>query len=380
MRRKRFQRGSLQSRKHGRYRVWVAFYYDEEGRTSKTLGRQSQMTKAEAEAALSSMLREINCGRSKTARPIYTFEQFVDEVYLPFCRRSWKESTAGTSEQIIRTHLLPELGKTLLNSLRRDVLQDLLDRKALELSSSVVSHLRWFLSGIFKLALSDGLVLSNTAAELRIPRKCQPGRPMRPLTEEEVQIYLDALNLREKLVARLAIFEGLRPGEILALRWRAIEGERLQIEERVYKRVLNTPKNGKVREGAISDGTLQLLKEWAELSQDPSPDGFVFSSEKLTTPLSLDNLWRRSMEPKLENIGLGWATFQVLRKTNASLSKKAGVDPKVASDQRGHGLGVSMEVYTTSDIEQKREAVKKLEAAVLRKSQLQSRSAVAKSA
>ena len=57
----------------------------------------------------------------------------------------------------------------------------------------------------------------------------------------------------------------------------------------------------------------------------------------------------------------------MLRKTNASLSKKAGVDPKVASDQRGHGLGVSMEVYTSSDMEQKRAALKKLEAAVLRK-------------
>ena len=48
---------------------------------------------------------------------------------------------------------------------------------------------------------------------------------------------------------------------------------------------------------------------------------------------------------------------------------EAGVDPKVASDQRGHGLGVSMEVYTSSDMEQKREAVRKLEAAVLRKPQ-----------
>jgi hypothetical protein len=75
------------------------------------------------------------------------------------------------------------------------------------------------------------------------------------------------------------------------------------------------------------------------------------------------------MLPKLEKVRLGWATFQVLRKTNASLSKKAGVDPKVASDQRGHGLGVSLEVYTTSDMEQKRAAVRKLEAAVLRKPQ-----------
>jgi integrase len=245
-------------------------------------------------------------------------------------------------------------------------LQDLLDRKALDLSSSVVSHLRWFLSGIFKLALSDGLVMSNPAAELRIPRTCQPGRTMRPLTEKEVSTYLGVFDLREKLISRLAIFEGLRPGEILALRWKAISENSLRIEERVYKRVLNTPKNGKAREGAISDGTLALLSEWADLAEDPSPDGFVFPSEKLTTPLSLDNLWRRSMLPKLEGVSLEWTTFQILRKTNASLSKKAGVDPKVASDQRGHGLGVSLEVYTSSDLEQKRAAVRKLEAAVLR--------------
>jgi hypothetical protein len=59
-------------------------------------------------------------------------------------------------------------------------------------------------------------------------------------------------------------------------------------------------------------------------------------------------------------------------KTNASLSKKAGVDPKVASDQRGHGIGVSLDVYTSSDLEQKRAALSKLEAAVLRKPQPES--------
>lgn len=369
MRRKRYQKGSLQSRKHGRHRVWVAFWWEGEFRQCKTLGRQSQMTKAEAEVVLSAILREINCGRAEAARPVYTFEQFVNEVYLPFCRRSWKESTAGTSEQIIQTHLISEFGKLLVHGVRREEMQDFLDRKARELSSSVVSHLRWFLNGIFKLALSDGLVLSNPAAELRIPRKCQPGRTMRPLTEMEVQTYLELFELREKLISRLAIFEGLRPGEILALRWGAIDGDRLRVEERVYKRVLNTPKNGKVREGAISDGTRTLLTAWADLAEGPSPTGFVFPSEKFSTPLSLDNLWRRSMQPKLEKAGLDWATFQVLRKTNASLSKKAGVDPKVASDQRGHGLGVSLEVYTSSDLDQKREAVKKLEAAVLRPQQ-----------
>ncbi len=57
----------------------------------------------------------------------------------------------------------------------------------------------------------------------------------------------------------------------------------------------------------------------------------------------------------------------------------AGVDPKVASDQRGHGIGVSLEVYTSSDLEQKRGDVKQLEAAVLRKQKPQSDEAQAES-
>lgn len=365
MRRKRYQKGSLQERKHGRHRVWVAIWWEDGARRSKVLGRCTQMTKGEAEAALSATLHPINTGVAPFAKTIYTFKEFVEKVYLPFCRRTWKQSTAGVSEQIVSTHLVDEFEHRLLQAITREELQGLLERKALKLSSSVVAHLRWFLSGIFKLAMSDGLVPNNPAAELRVPRKCQPGRNVRPLTEEEVKQYLNALKLREKLIARFAIFEGMRPGEILALKWGSVSGEIVRVEKRVYRGVFDTPKNGKQREGAISDGTIALLKELAELAEDRSPNAFVFPSERLTTTLSVDNTWRRNMRPRLEKVGLGWATFQVLRKTNASLSKKAGVDPKVAADQRGHGVGVSLEVYTNSDIEQKRNALKLLEAAVL---------------
>ena len=375
MRRKRYQKGSLQARKHGRHRVWVACYWENGSRRSKVLGRCSQIGQGEAEAALSALLQPINSGLAQGPRPLFTLEQFIEQEYWPFCRRSWKESTAGTSEQIVKSHLIPELGMNLLPAIRREQLQDLLDRKALDLSESPVRHLRWFLNAIFKLALSDGLVLNNPAAELRIPRNCQPGRAMRPLTEEEVQQYLAVFDLRERLISRLAIFEGMRPGEILALCWKVVRKHALTVEQRIYKRVFDTPKNGKVREVAISEGTAGLMKEWRDLARDASPEGFVFPSEALITPLSAESLWRRTMQPKLERVGLGWATFQILRKTNASLSKKFGIDPKVAADQRGHGLGVSMEVYTSSDLEQKRAAVNKLEAAVLRKLQPLKRSA-----
>jgi hypothetical protein len=63
---------------------------------------------------------------------------------------------------------------------------------------------------------------------------------------------------------------------------------------------------------------------------------------------------------------LEWTTLQVLRRTNASQGWKALIDDKVAADQRGHGLGESLEVYAISDLDQKIEAVKKIESKVIR--------------
>jgi hypothetical protein len=51
------------------------------------------------------------------------------------------------------------------------------------------------------------------------------------------------------------------------------------------------------------------------------------------------------------------------------LATHTGVDVKVSADQRGRGLGVSMDVHMISGRRQKREAVKKLESAVALKSQ-----------
>jgi len=61
-------------------------------------------------------------------------------------------------------------------------------------------------------------------------------------------------------------------------------------------------------------------------------------------PMRKDNIWRRVIEPKLDEIKLKWATFQVMRRTHASLSRKVGVDPKLVADQLGNGLGVNLDV------------------------------------
>ena len=114
----------------------------------------------------------------------------------------------------------------------------------------------------------------------------------------------------------------------------------------------------------LSPGTVADLKVWQTFLLKVGPEAYLFPSER-ETPLRRDNVWKRDLHPALERVGLGWATFQVLRRTNASLSRKAKIDDKVAADQRGHGLGVSLEVYSISGVQQKIDAAKRLESEVI---------------
>jgi hypothetical protein len=107
-----------------------------------------------------------------------------------------------------------------------------------------------------------------------------------------------------------------------------------------------------------------VLKEWMQLV-GKKPEAWVFVSENPAKPLWRDNVWYRNMKPKLETIGLEWANFQVLRRTHASLGHDLKIDPKVAADQRGHGIGVSLDVYTHSSVEARRGAAEVLENSIL---------------
>ena len=156
MRRKRFLKGSVRPRQHGRRKVWVAQWWEDGCRRSKVLGKCSEISKSQADAMMASILQPLNKSSGQVAPPRYTFSEYVEDVFLPVHRRKWKESTRATSEHTIRRHLLAPLGDRLLSEIKREDLQVLLDDKARTHSASVVAHLRWHLSAIFRMALSDG--------------------------------------------------------------------------------------------------------------------------------------------------------------------------------------------------------------------------------
>jgi integrase len=158
----------------------------------------------------------------------------------------------------------------------------------------------------------------------------------------------------------------MRPGEILGLQ-REHVGEDCQsiiIKQRLYRGDIDTPKTTTSRrKAAIPPRTAALLKEWMSFVGSRK-DAWVFASENPETPMWRDNVWYRYMKPRLDLIGLGWASFQALRRTHASLGHEAGVDPKTAADQRGHGIGVALDVYTKAALGKRAEAAEQLENSV----------------
>lgn len=119
MRRKRFQKGSVRPRKHGRQKVWVAQWWEQGRKKSKVLGRCASMAKREAEARLAVILKPFNEVAGQSQKPIYTFRVYLEEIFLPVVRREWKESTRVTTEPRMTYHLLPALGDRLLQQITR---------------------------------------------------------------------------------------------------------------------------------------------------------------------------------------------------------------------------------------------------------------------
>ncbi|MGD0050129.1 MAG: hypothetical protein ABSE42_24295 [Bryobacteraceae bacterium] len=64
------------------------------------------------------------------------------------------------------------------------------------------------------------------------------------MTADEVEEAVGAVQFREKVILHLALFSGLRPSEMLAVRRRHIAPDRssVTIEQRVYRGVLDDPK------------------------------------------------------------------------------------------------------------------------------------------
>lgn len=113
---------------------------------------------------------------------------------------------------------------------------------------------------IFDMAIAEGKLARNPALLLFTPKTA--ARPVhRAMTVSEVQQCFAVLGQRERLIAKMAILAGMRPGEIFAMTWGRLTETHADIMQRVYRRKLDTPKTDKsTRKAALSQGCFRRSK------------------------------------------------------------------------------------------------------------------------
>jgi integrase len=272
---------------------------------------------------LQEILKPINEGTESREKTDHTFESFIELVYLPVFEQKWKASTRETETNRLQVHLVRKLGDKPMCKIVREEMQKLLNGTARKCGRSMVDHLRFRLRSVFELAMSEGVTDRNPAIALYTPRNCRPGRERRVLTSKEISVMAGSLGLREHVIFRLGTWEGMRPGEIVGLQLGDFEGDCVRVRRRLYRGKADDPKTKRsTRQVALTSGTKLLLQEWIQRSLVTEQNAWLFPSEN-GRPIGRDNLWRRYMLPKLELVGLSWATFQVMRRTFATRSKEA---------------------------------------------------------
>ena len=167
--------------------------------------------------------------RPPTARTIAEAAEVLiagahDGTILDRGGKPYKPSTARGYEQLLRSYVVPELGGWKLSQVQRRDVQDFVDDLRKEgLSASTIANILDPLRVIFRRAIRRDEISIDPTDNLDLP--AIRGRRDRIEPPERAHEYLAALPDSERAFWAVALFCGLRRGELRGLQWSNVEFE-----------------------------------------------------------------------------------------------------------------------------------------------------------
>jgi integrase len=193
------------------------------------------------------------------------------------------------------------------------------------LSRSAIGNVRTYLKSALEFALDIELISKNPArgAKLVIPRALAK-REKRVLSEDQARSLLAHAQGRERVILRLFLVGGLRAQELFALRADDVTAGRLRIDEAIKSVETGDERIGEPKTeasgayAAVPPAIERELRNWIAGLPDQSPRAWLFPSE-VGTPIRPDNYLKRTLKPLAASVGIPGITFQILRRTCATL-------------------------------------------------------------
>lgn len=302
----------------------------------------------------------------------------VLEAWQDANRVRLKEASISRYQNLIDTHILPELGNKRTTQINASTINRFLSNKLEKgridgeggLSASYVRSISLVIGSAIRYGVSEKMCdpLLSPITKPSLPKKALNVLSVEQQKQLEQEL-LEAMN-EEKILIYLTLYSGLRIGEACALRWEDISLEsKLIYVRQTLSRVWyseNNKKHSKLVVGSPKTESSQRCipicsKLYAILSRFPyrKRHGYVLpnSDGGFISPRTFEYRYKKILKAaKIEPVN-----YHTLRHTFATRCIECGVDIKSLSEILGHAdASITLNTYVHSSIELKRLQLEKL--------------------
>ncbi|MCL6559109.1 MAG: site-specific integrase, partial [Firmicutes bacterium] len=323
----------------------------------------------EAEKMLAEFVTEVEKGLFIAPAKL-TFKEFAERWLRDYAERELAPKTVSRYKELLESRIYPAMGHLKVKDIKpmhllefyRNLAEDgiRLDGKPGKLSESTIRHHHRLISSILQKATEWEVIPANPARRIKAPKSKRKQAVC--YDEQQVKALLAAADkepIKRKVLIYLAVFSGLRRGEIMGLEWQDVNFEEGTISVRQAAqyvpgkgRFLKDPKNEfSKRTISLPSFVMDMLKQ--------------FKVHQAKERLKVGDLWEdsgrvfvrwdgRPLSPEwpsdwfsefLEKHGLPHIPFHGLRHTAATLLINQGLPAKSISGRLGHS-----NIHTTMDI------------------------------
>ena len=292
-------------------------------------------------------------------QPKGNVEQYLSRWMTEYVEPNLSPNTVKSYNNIVTVHLIPGLGKIALKNIKAEHLQTYYADKLKTLNSTTVRHHHTLLHRAFRQAVLLDLMSRNPADAVTPPRYHKA--EMHILNESQVETVLSSTNPDYYALFYLALFSGLRRGELLALRWSDVD--LVMAEMSVSRSVVSLEGGGYIfkdtktaksrRTVALSPSTCHVLREHLDkqmaikkrLEIKFHNDDLIFSHDN-KNPFNgnaVSMIWRNLVR----RLGFKGVRFHDCRHTMATAMLSAGVHPKIVQERLGHSsIAITLDTYS----------------------------------
>ncbi len=313
---------------------------------------------------------------SVTNRSSLTYNELLD-LWLHSSQLNTKESTHARYTHLINTHIKPQLGKYALSIISTEIIEDFIELQLVEgrldnnggLAPKTVTDILTIVKSTIEYAEYKGLPVACNLSKLTIKKK---EKEMRVLTQKEqdalISVLVDAMDLY-KFGVLLALYTGIRVGELCALQWEDFNLtqatlkirktlQRIQdTRNRAFSKtkiVITEPKSQcSMREIPLPAFVVDMAKKFIA-----NPKAYILTgTDRFVEPRTMQNRFKSYVK----NSGIADANFHALRHTFATRCVEVGFEIKSLSEVLGHAnVNITLNRYVHSSFELKYSNMNKL--------------------